>query len=68
MGPAGPAGPAGPSHSKQIAAIAEQLADLARQLQTQLVRIAQIQAELGHLTGVRELQPHERLTFDRTDN
>jgi hypothetical protein len=68
MGPAGPAGPAGVDHSKQISAIAEQLAELAQQLRTQLVRIAQIQAQLDHLTGVGPLQPHERLTVDRNDN
>ena len=68
MGPAGPAGPPDQSQSKAIKALSEQVAEMVRQLQTQLVRIAQIQAQLDHLTGVEPLRPHERLTKDRTDN
>jgi hypothetical protein len=71
----GPAGPAGANHATDIAKLAAQVGEVFselqtvfRQLETQLTRIAQIQAQLDHLTGVQPLKPHERLTMDRSDN
>lgn len=50
-GPAGPRGPAGPDHTKAIIALQHQVAQIVRELQTQLTRIAQIQAQLDHVAS-----------------
>ena len=56
-GPAGPAGPAGPSgpagldHTKAILALQQQVGQIVRELETQLTRIAQIQAQLDQVAN-----------------
>ena len=66
-GPTGPAGPAGPNHAKEIALLSAQVADVIRELQTQLTRIGQIQAQLDHLSmGMAQPTVHRDPT--RTDN
>jgi uncharacterized coiled-coil protein SlyX len=62
-GPVGPAGPPGPSHGTQIAALSQQVEELVRQLRTQLTRIAQIQAQLDHLTNRIEGEPSGEQTL-----
>ena len=48
-GPAGPAGPPGQNHTNEIAVLSAQVAQLVKELQVQLTRIAQIQAQMDHL-------------------
>ena len=50
-GPQGPQGPPGRDNSQEIRVLSAQVAQIVKELQTQLVRIAQIQAQLDHLAG-----------------
>jgi hypothetical protein len=50
-GPAGPAGPPGHDHTREIALLSAQVAELVKELQAQLTRIAQLQTKLDHVTG-----------------
>jgi hypothetical protein len=56
-GPAGPVGPAGPkgtsglTHTKDIRDLSEQIAQIHNELKIQLMRIAQIQAQLDRLAS-----------------
>ena len=68
VGPMGPAGPPGADHSKAIAALQGQLADVISDLKTQLTRIAQIQAQLDHLSMGRKALPSVPRDPTRTDN
>jgi len=67
QGPRGPRGPAGASHGSEIAALTEQVAVLVRDLQTQLIRIAQIQAQLDHLTKEEAGVARNRRITDRIE-
>ena len=71
-GPIGPAGPAGPpgvpgapghDHTSEIAVLKAQVEQLVKELQTQLTRIGQIQAQLDHFTG-QPSKPKNRPTPD----
>jgi len=48
-GATGPPGPPGPDHAADIAALAAQVASVVSELQVQLTRIGQIQAQLDRL-------------------
>src|SRR5262245_21870472 len=50
-GATGPIGPAGADHTQAISLLSEQVATLVRELQTQLVRIGQIQVQLDALAS-----------------
>ena len=65
-GAGGPAGPPGADHTNAIARLSAQVADIIRELQTQLTRIAQIQAQLDHLS-MGEARNVPRIPT-RTDN
>ena len=66
-GPPGSAGPPGPNHTKEIALLSAQVADIVRELQTQLTRIGQIQAQLDHLS-MSMAPPSVHRDPTRTDN
>jgi hypothetical protein len=66
-GPPGPSGPPGANHTKEIALLFAQMADVIRELQTQLTRIGQIQAQLDHL-AMGEARPSAHRDPPRTDN
>jgi Collagen triple helix repeat (20 copies) len=51
VGPMGPAGAPGADHSKAITTLQGQLANVSQELQTQLTRIAQIQAQLDRVAS-----------------
>ena len=59
-GPAGPSGPAGTDHTKAILALQQQVAQIVRELETQLTRIAQIQAQLDHVASGQAPDSPER--------
>ena len=72
-GPTGPAGPAGPpgvpgtpghDHASELALMRAQIDQLVRELQTQLTRIGQLQAQLDHFTTGQASQPKNRPTPD----
>ena len=68
-GPAGPPGPPGPNHTNEVALLSAQVAEVIRELQVQLTRIAQIQAQLDHLARGETPHPIARRDSDaRTDN
>ena len=67
-GATGPAGPAGKNHTNEIAMLSAQVDQLVRELQTQLTRIGQIQAQLDHLSRGGEALPSARRDPGRTDN
>ena len=52
-GPAGPPGPIDSEQAKAILALQDQVTQLIRQLQTQLTRIGQIQAQLDRIATGR---------------
>jgi hypothetical protein len=64
-GPAGPAGPPGHDHTHEIALLSAQVAELVKELQAQLTRIAQLQTKLDHLTGQVRPAPSQ---LSRSDN
>jgi hypothetical protein len=47
------------NHAKPIAALAAQMNQVIRELQVQLTRIAQLQAQLDHLSREESPQPAE---------
>jgi hypothetical protein len=49
-GAAGPAGRPGQDHGNEIVLLSAQVAELVRELQAQLTRIADLQAQMDHLT------------------
>jgi hypothetical protein len=57
VGATGPAGPPGPDHTYDIAALSAQVAEVVKQLQVQLTRIGQMQAQLDRLTHTGEPLP-----------
>lgn len=65
-GKTGAAGPPGADHTNAIARLSAQVADIIRELQTQLTRIGQIQAQLDHL-ALGQARPAPRDPA-RTDN
>lgn len=67
-GATGPPGPAGPNQTKEIALLSAQVADLIRELQTQLTRIGQMQAQLDHLSMGEAALPSVHRDPTRTDN
>jgi hypothetical protein len=68
-GPAGPPGPAGPDHATDVALLSAQVAQLVKELQTQLTRIAQIQAQLDHVAKLQAPQPDAPFDHpERTDH
>ena len=68
-GPPGPVGPPGPNHTNQIALLSAQVAEVIRELQVQLTRIAQIQAQLDQVARGETPQPIARRDSDaRIDN
>lgn len=68
IGPAGPAGPEGPNQRAEIAALTAQMGELVRDLQTQLVRIGQIQAQLDRIASGAEPTRRDRRMTDRTEH
>jgi hypothetical protein len=56
-GPAGPPGKRGPNHTAEIAALSAQISAIVKELQIQLMRIAQIQAQLDRLAHGHEPVP-----------
>lgn len=64
-GPAGPVGPPGPASSGEIRKLAAQVNEVVRELQVQLTRIAQIQAQLDRLSGGQASEPRNRRATDR---
>ena len=48
-GPPGPVGPPGPNYTNQIGLLSAQVAEVIRELQAQLTRIAHIQAQLDRV-------------------
>ena len=67
-GPAGPPGPAGHNHTSEIAVLKAQVEQLVKELQIQLTRIGQIQAQLDRFTGGESTpEPRNRRTSDRSD-
>jgi hypothetical protein len=68
QGPRGPRGPAGRSHTSEIAALTDQVEVLVRELKTQLIRIAQIQAQLDHLAKEQTVPPRNRRITDDIDD
>jgi chaperonin cofactor prefoldin len=63
----GPAGPPGPGHGPELRRLTAQVNELARQLQVQLTRIAQIQAQLDQLTSGNAQEPKNRDESSRVD-
>ena len=57
-GPTGPPGPASPDHATDIALLSAQVAELVKELRTQLTRIGQIQAQLDHLAKAQTPWPN----------
>ena len=66
-GTPGPPGPLGRNHTSDIARLSAQVADVIHELQTQLTRIGQIQAQLDHLS-MGGAPPSARRDPTRTDN
>lgn len=64
----GERGTPGVDHSGEIAALKAQVDQLVKELQTQLTRIGQIQAQLDHVTTGRESEPRNRRRTDRTEH
>ena len=67
VGPAGPKGPPG-NHTKEIARLSAQMDQVVRELQVQLSRIAQIQAQLDRLGRGQSIHPDAPEHMDREDN
>ena len=80
MGPAGPPGPEGPpgapgapgspahNHTSEITMLKAQVDQLVKELQTQLTRIAQIQAQLDHVSTGQASAPKNRRSTDTTEH
>ena len=64
----GPAGPAGPDHAQEITVLSAQVGQLVRELQVQLTRIAQIQAQMDHLASGQAAEPQNRRASDQTEH
>jgi hypothetical protein len=67
-GPPGPVGPPGPNHTNEIGLLSAQVAEVIRELQVQLTRIAQIQTQLDHVTRGKTPEPIALRDPARTDN
>lgn len=76
LGPQGPPGATGAqgtpgepghNHTGEIALMRAQIDQLVKELQTQLTRIAQLQAQLDHLTTGQMSAPKNRRTTDGPD-
>lgn len=69
-GKQGPAGPPGPpaNHTKALAALAEHVDQIARELAVQLTRIGQIQAQLDRLASGLPPEALERRRTPRTQH
>ena len=65
-GAPGPPGPPGRNHTSDIARLFAQVDDVIKELQTQLTRIGQIQAQLDHLSMGEALKAPRSPA--RTDN
>jgi uncharacterized protein YukE len=63
-GATGPAGPAGYDHQNEIAVLSAHVAELVTELQAQLTRIAQLQAQLDKLTGHAQPAPRRPARSD----
>jgi hypothetical protein len=57
QGKTGPAGRPGRNHTAEIAILAAQVATLIKELQTQLIRIGQLQAQLDRVASGHSPQP-----------
>ena len=80
QGPVGPTGPAGPAgaqgekgepgrdHTSEIAVLRAQVELLVKELETQLTRIGQIQAQLDHISTGQSSEPRNRRSTDRTEH
>ena len=70
VGPRGPAGPKGPpgNHAKEIRRLSAQIEQVVRELQIQLARIAQIQAQLDRLATGQKLEPWDHMRERRRTN
>ena len=56
-GPPGLPGPPGPNHTSEIGVLSAQVAEVIRELQVQLTRIEQIQAQLDQVARGETPQP-----------
>ena len=65
-GKTGPAGPPGPDESGMVARLAAQMDEVIKELQTQLLRIGQIQLQLDRLAA--GASPEVPVRQKRTDN
>ena len=68
VGPQGPAGAPGRNHTNEIATLSAQVEQLVKELQTQLTRIAQIQAQLDHIATGQSSSPRNRRRSDETEH
>lgn len=66
-GPRGPAGPPGIDSTSHLAQLTAQVELLVRELQTQLIRIGQLQAQLDQVAGSQASEPQTRRSGDRGD-
>ena len=82
-GPTGPQGPAGPTgatgatgergaagtdHTSEITMMRAQIDQLVKELQTQLTRIGQLQAQLDRVESGRSPEPQNRRSTDRVQH
>ena len=67
-GKPGPAGPPGPPANGELHALAAHVAEIVKELHTQLTRIAQIQAQLDRLATGQPPEPVDRRRQPRQSN
>ena len=58
----------GRDHSSEIAMLKAQVEQLVKELQTQLTRIGQLQAQLDRVESGRRAEPQNRRSSDRTEH
>ena len=67
-GAQGEAGAPGANHTSDIVILKGQVEQLVKELQTQLTRIAQIQAQVDHVSTGQASEPRNRRRTDNTEH
>ena len=68
QGERGADGASGHNHTDEIATLKAQMDQVVKELQTQLTRIAQMQAQLDHATSGQRTEPKNRRSTDSTEH